>query len=230
MATGDWEATSGNAAFSQILDADPDVDGLFAASDQMALGALHVANTRGIRIPEQLAVVGFDGLPEAAEFTPSLTTMYQPLKEIGRLAVQELVASLSADPGQAATSIVVPTQMLLGDSASMPGAGTVAGSAAPGSEAGAAKAARGERCPPRPPEAARYPSRAAASTQHATTRSRLQPLVGRAAADRPRGDLQAGRAGARHRRRGDRAPLDRHAAAPEADRERQRGPGRGPPR
>lgn len=140
MATGDWEASSGNAAFARILDADPEVDGLFAASDQMALGALHVANTRGIRIPEQLAVVGFDGLPEAAEFTPSLTTIYQPLKEIGRLAVQELVASLSADPGQAATSIVVPTEMLLGDSAPMPGAGPVAGAAAP--EAGTTKATR----------------------------------------------------------------------------------------
>ncbi len=133
MAAGDWEASSGNAGFARLLDENPDIDGLFAASDQMALGALHVANTRGIRIPDQLAVVGFDGLPEAAQFTPSLTTMYQPLKEIGRLAVQELVASLSADLTQAATSILVPTQLLLGDSAPMP-------SAAPGTPVGGAHA------------------------------------------------------------------------------------------
>lgn len=135
MATGDWEASSGNAAFVRILDADPEVDGLFAASDQMALGALHVANTRGIRIPEQLAVVGFDGLPEASEFTPSLTTMYQPLKEIGRLAVQELVASLRADQSPDAKAIFVPTQMLLGDSAPMPPATAAPEAGAEGADA-----------------------------------------------------------------------------------------------
>ena len=64
----------GPARSRGILAADPAVDGLFAASDQMALGALHIANQRGVRIPAQLAVVGFDGFPEAAEFTPSLTT------------------------------------------------------------------------------------------------------------------------------------------------------------
>jgi LacI family transcriptional regulator len=151
MAAGDWEATSGNAAFAQILDADPDIDGLFVASDQMALGALHVANTRGIRIPDRLAVVGFDGLTEAAEFTPSLTTMYQPLKEIGRLAVQELVASLTADSGQPARSIVVPTTMLLGDSAPMPTAGALApgvgDDTAVAEGAGGAKAARRRTVP-----------------------------------------------------------------------------------
>ena len=70
MVPGDWTAASGAAAFARILEADPTIDALFAASDQMALGALHVANASGIAIPDRLAVVGFDGLPEAAEFTP----------------------------------------------------------------------------------------------------------------------------------------------------------------
>ena len=117
MAAGDWEASSGNAGFAQILDADPTVDGLFVASDQMALGALHVANERGIRIPDQLAVVGFDGLPEAAEFTPSLTTVRQPLTEIGRMAVDELVASFQDEHPPAARTILLPTEMLIRDSA-----------------------------------------------------------------------------------------------------------------
>jgi LacI family transcriptional regulator len=121
-ANGDWSPGSGAAAFARILDADPTVDGLFAASDQMALGALHVANGRGIRIPDQLAVVGFDGLPEAAEFTPSLTTIRQPLQEIGRLAVRELVASLHADAPVEARTITLPTELILGESAPMPAA------------------------------------------------------------------------------------------------------------
>ncbi len=127
MVAGDWSSASGVAAFSRIIDADPTIDALFAGSDQMALGALQVANQRGIPIPGQLAVVGFDGLPEAAEFTPSLTTMHQPLAEIGRLAVQELVASLSADPTQAKT-ILLPTTMRLGDSAPVPASGAGPGS------------------------------------------------------------------------------------------------------
>jgi LacI family transcriptional regulator len=120
MEAGDWSSASGVTAFSRILEADPTIEALFAASDQMALGALHVANARGIRIPEQLAMAGFDGLPEAAEFTPSLSTVVQPLQEIGRMAVNELLASLSRDAGTPARSIVLPTRLLIGDSAPLP--------------------------------------------------------------------------------------------------------------
>ncbi len=131
MAVGDWTSASGAAAFAQILEADPAVDALFAASDQMALGAMHVANARGIRIPEQLAVVGFDGLPEAAEFTPSLTTIRQPLQEIGRLAVEELVASFGTETGPVPRTIMLPTELVLGDSAPMAATGAT-GAAATG--------------------------------------------------------------------------------------------------
>jgi len=118
MAVGNWTSASGAAAFMQILEADPTVDALFAASDQMALGAMHVANARRIRIPEQLAVVGFDGIPEAAEFTPSLTTIRQPLQEIAeRVRARyrsaalappretELAAELSVDPATLASAL-----------------------------------------------------------------------------------------------------------------------------
>ncbi len=121
MAAGDWSSASGVTAFEQILEADPRVDGLFAASDQMALGALQIANGRGMLIPEQLAVVGFDGLPEAAQFTPSLTTIRQPLAEIGRLAVRELVAALSAEAGdESVRNVELPTELIIGASAPMP--------------------------------------------------------------------------------------------------------------
>ncbi len=148
MAVGDWTSASGAAAFARILEADPTVDALFAASDQMALGAMHVANARGIRIPEQLAVVGFDGIPEAAEFTPSLTTIRQPLQEIGRLAVQELVASFESETGPVARTITLPTELVLGDSAPMPmvaGTAGASGTGATGAGATGASATRPAR-------------------------------------------------------------------------------------
>jgi LacI family transcriptional regulator len=120
MVAGDWSPASGAAAFEAILARDPDIDGLFAASDQMALGALHVANRRGIAIPDRMAVVGFDGLPEAAEFTPSLTTIRQPLTEMGKLAVAELLAAIEAESAPAPQSITLPTELILGESAPAP--------------------------------------------------------------------------------------------------------------
>ena len=118
MAESPWTSAGGAEAFARLLDDDPGIDGLFAASDQIALGALHVANARAIRIPEQLAVVGFDGLPEAAQFTPSLTTVRQPLAELGKLAVHELVAALDAETGgYAPRAIQLPVELIVGDSA-----------------------------------------------------------------------------------------------------------------
>jgi DNA-binding LacI/PurR family transcriptional regulator len=129
-AAGDWSSASGVTAFEQILDQDPSVDGLFSASDQMALGALHVANERGIRIPEQLAVVGFDGLPEAAQFTPSLTSIRQPLRELGIRAVREVLATLDAETlGPEGRNLVLPTELVVRDSAPAPVAAAPAASA-----------------------------------------------------------------------------------------------------
>jgi len=120
IVAGDWSALSGAAAFERILELDPEVDGLFAANDQMALGALQVANRRGIAIPGRLAVVGFDGVPEAGAFTPSLTTLRQPLTEMGELAVRQVLAALDADVAPPKRTILLPTELVIGDSAPMP--------------------------------------------------------------------------------------------------------------
>jgi DNA-binding LacI/PurR family transcriptional regulator len=118
MAVSPWSSAGGAMAFAQLLDEDDRIDGLFAASDQIALGALHVANARGIRMPEQLAVVGFDGLPEAAQFTPSLTTVRQPLADLGKLAVEELLRAVDADAGAYEPhALQVPFELVVGDSA-----------------------------------------------------------------------------------------------------------------
>jgi LacI family transcriptional regulator len=120
MAVSPWSSAGGATAFAQLLDEHPGIDALFAASDQIALGALHVANARGIRMPEQLAVVGFDGLPETAEFTPSLTTVRQPLAELGKLAVQELVRAVDDEAGAYEPhALQIPVELVVGDSAPM---------------------------------------------------------------------------------------------------------------
>jgi DNA-binding LacI/PurR family transcriptional regulator len=120
--SGNWSSASGQAAFVRMLAQDPTMDGLFAANDQMALGALHVANARGIRIPGDLAVVGFDGLPESAQFSPSLTTVIQPLGDLGKLAVRELLAEVDEEAGHAwPKTLTIPTELVIRDSAPAPG-------------------------------------------------------------------------------------------------------------
>jgi DNA-binding LacI/PurR family transcriptional regulator len=83
---------------------------VFVGNDQLALGVLQMACRQGIRVPRDLAVVGFDGLPEAAHYWPPLTTVYQEQQQIGRIAVEELVRIL--DPGAVSTSAVEPKAIL----------------------------------------------------------------------------------------------------------------------
>ncbi len=87
---GDWTAASGDRALRALLAQEPDLDAIFVGSDQMALGALGAAHRLGRRVPDDLAFVGFDDIPESAFFWPPLTTVRQPLIEAGRLAVQTL--------------------------------------------------------------------------------------------------------------------------------------------
>jgi LacI family transcriptional regulator len=80
----------------RLLDGYPEMDAVFVANDQMALGALRVLCLRGMRVPQDLAMVGFDGLPEAAYYCPPLTTVYQDQQEVGHIAVSELVQAVEA--------------------------------------------------------------------------------------------------------------------------------------
>jgi LacI family transcriptional regulator len=88
---GNWSSASGEQAFIQLLEAFPDMDAVFVANDQMSLGVLREANRRGIHVPGQLAVIGFDNIPESAYFYPSLTTISQDLQLLGEQAVQNIV-------------------------------------------------------------------------------------------------------------------------------------------
>lgn len=87
---GDWGVMSGEIALERVLEALPDVNAIFASNDQMALGILHAAHQAGRRIPDDLSVVGVDDMAESSHFWPSLTTVHQPLRDAGALAVEEL--------------------------------------------------------------------------------------------------------------------------------------------
>ena len=118
---GNWSSASGELAFDQMLELAPDLDAVFAGNDQMALGILRAANRRGMAIPDDLAVVGFDGVVEAAQFTPSLTTVSQPLGELGQLAVRELLGILDDETGRVtARSQTLATELIVRESAPAP--------------------------------------------------------------------------------------------------------------
>ena len=93
---GDWSPVSGRDAFCQLIKNFPDMDAVFVANDQMALGVLSEASHLAIHVPEQLAVIGFDGIPESAYFYPALTTVHQDFHTLGRRAVQCIVEMIQA--------------------------------------------------------------------------------------------------------------------------------------
>jgi len=93
---GDWSSASGERAIGRLLANYPEMDAVFVGNDQMALSVLQIACRRDIRVPQDLAVVGFDGLPETAHFWPPLTTVYQDQQLLGRTAVEELVRMAEA--------------------------------------------------------------------------------------------------------------------------------------
>lgn len=88
---GTWSSASGERSARQLLEQYPKMDAVFVANDQMALGALQVSCREGIQVPQELAVAGFDGISEAAYFSPPLTTVLQDQHALGRTAVHELV-------------------------------------------------------------------------------------------------------------------------------------------
>jgi DNA-binding LacI/PurR family transcriptional regulator len=104
-APGDWTPRSGYELTRELLASGPP-EALFAANDMMAIGALHALHEQGLRVPEDIAVVGFDDTDCAAYSTPSLTTVSQPFAELGRLALHRLLQILEhperARPGSRA--------------------------------------------------------------------------------------------------------------------------------
>jgi LacI family transcriptional regulator len=93
---GDWTAAGGAQQLHSLLEQHPEIDAVFASNDQMALGAIQTLRKKGLRVPDDLAIIGYDDIPEASFFCPPLSSIRQPMYEIGRLAVDELVNLIEA--------------------------------------------------------------------------------------------------------------------------------------
>ncbi|HMN61136.1 MAG TPA: substrate-binding domain-containing protein, partial [Anaerolinea sp.] len=112
---GDFNRPSGEAATQRLLDAFPaGVDALVAANDTMALGAISVLRSRGVLIPGHMAVVGFDDIPDAELSFPPLTTVRQPIYEMGQKAVELLLAHI--DGRLAERQVALPTRLVVRNS------------------------------------------------------------------------------------------------------------------
>lgn len=104
---GDFSLVSGERAAAALLDKGVAFSALFAASDAMGIGAIKVLRARGIDVPRDVSVVGFDDIEFAQYVEPALTTIHQPRREIGRATMAKMIASLDgADSG--------PAQVVLG--------------------------------------------------------------------------------------------------------------------
>jgi DNA-binding LacI/PurR family transcriptional regulator len=114
VAHGDYSRESGEAAMAELLARRPDLDAVFVASDLMALGALDALRRSGRRVPEDVAVAGFDDSPVAASSVPALTTMRQPWKRISAEMVRLLLARIEGEPP---ATVILPTELVERDSA-----------------------------------------------------------------------------------------------------------------
>lgn len=91
---GDFTLISGTNATEELLSNHRDIDGIFYANDLMAIGALKTFQKHQIRIPEDIAIVGFDGIQLTEIVTPEISTIKQPVQKIGQIAVDQLLAKI----------------------------------------------------------------------------------------------------------------------------------------
>lgn len=110
---GGFTAAGGEAAAHRLLDRHPDLDGLVVASDVMAVGVRHALEDRGLRVPDDVAIVGFDNLGAAAAMTPRLTTVHNPLVEMVDAATRTLLRRLDSG-GTAGENLVLPPHLVPG--------------------------------------------------------------------------------------------------------------------
>jgi LacI family transcriptional regulator len=114
-----FDVAGGHAAAEQLLNLSEPPTAIFAFSDQIAIGVLHAALAHGLKVPDELSIVGFDDTPEAELVTPALTTVRQPLAEMGRMAVS-LLTRLLENRRLEALHVELATQLIVRDSTTAP--------------------------------------------------------------------------------------------------------------
>ncbi|AJF68964.1 LacI family DNA-binding transcriptional regulator [Streptomyces vietnamensis] len=117
---GDWTPESGYGAGLALAE-EAGCTAVFVANDQMALGVLRAFHERGVRVPEDVSVVGFDDIAEASSFIPPLTTVHQDFGKVGELCVEAALRELR---GETVTGVqLVPTSLVERASTAVPGRG-----------------------------------------------------------------------------------------------------------
>jgi LacI family transcriptional regulator len=131
-AEGNWSSASGARAIEKLYIQYPEMDAIFVGNDQMALSVMQYACRKGIRIPLDLGVVGFDDIHESAFFWPPLTTVQQDQHNIGEVAVEETIkiiesGRLEQEPEQPKSIMLAPTLVVRHSSLKEKGKGGEAG-------------------------------------------------------------------------------------------------------
>jgi LacI family transcriptional regulator len=112
---GTFFQPDGYAGASALLDLPNPPSAIFASNDIMALGVMDAVRSRGLRIPDDVSIVGFDDIPQSAVVRPALTTVNQPLEKMGRVATQMLL-DLLRQPDKEVSRIELPTELVIRDS------------------------------------------------------------------------------------------------------------------
>lgn len=115
IAPADFSEGGGAQAMRDLLSRRPDVDAVFAASDVMAAGARQVLREAGRRIPDDVALIGFDDSAVARHMDPALTSVRQPIEEMGRMMASVLLEEIAGD-NEERRQIVLPTELVVRDS------------------------------------------------------------------------------------------------------------------
>lgn len=120
IAKGDFWERGGFAAAQKLLDLARPPTAIFASNDLEAFGVMDAARQRGLRIPEDLSVMGFDDIPQASLVYPALTTTRQPLDEMGRMAVKMLLEQLEKDEDYTPHGVTLATRLIVRHSCQPP--------------------------------------------------------------------------------------------------------------
>jgi len=111
---GRWTSDSASRQMQQLLESAPDLDAVFANSDVMAVGAINVLHEHGRRVPQDVAVVGYDDLSIAQVSSPPLTTISQNLPLVGQLLAQNLIQKIETS---LVTTVTIPAELVIRGSA-----------------------------------------------------------------------------------------------------------------
>jgi LacI family transcriptional regulator, repressor for deo operon, udp, cdd, tsx, nupC, and nupG len=122
VVAGDFTMESGSVAMRRLLELANPPTAVFAANDEMAFGAMTEARSRGLNVPQDLSMVGYDDQKTAAFYNPALTTVSIPRHELGRRAALELIDRL--DGGDLVNEIVLPTRLIVRGSTAPPPQGS----------------------------------------------------------------------------------------------------------